>query len=73
MKTRVGVLVLLISISVWNLLSSSLRNLNIIESCPKISLTVHLTLAALSVILVIFIDETGFGPTSKRMEEILYF
>ena len=73
MKTRVGVLVLLISISVWNLLSSSLRNLNIIESCPKISLTVHLTLAALSVILVISIDETGFGPTSKRMEEILYF
>ena len=73
MKTRVGVLVLLISISVWNFLSSSLRNLNIIESCPKISLTVHLTLAALSVILVISIDETGFGPTSKRMEEILYF
>ena len=71
-KSRVGAPVLSILRSSWNLLFSLLRSFNIIESCPKISSTVHLTLAALYVILVISIDLTGFGPTSKRMEEIMF-
>ena len=68
-KTRVGALALSITISSWNSFFSLSRSLNIIELCPKISPTIHLTLAALSVILVISIDETGLGPTSKRMEK----
>ena len=71
-KTRVDVLVLSITISGWNSLFVLLRSFNIIEYFPEISSTVHLTLAALYVILVISIDLTGFGPTIKRMEEIMF-